>query len=274
METTNNEIGAWVKFLSENEIPVLRQTERKLAEARQNIDHINDREIAAIVLNDPLMTLRVLAMIRSDPRTSKVKEVTSIAHATMMLGINPFFRQFEQLHLLEEELKRAPQALLQMLQVVRRARRAGTYAYNWAVWRYDPNPEEIMIAALLHDVAEILVLCFAPLKAMRIHALEKADPLLRSAQAQQEVLGFPLLELQLELCRFWNMSELMIKLMDDDHAEHPRVKTVKLAADLARHSAHGWTDPALPDDFREIEKLLNISPEALQVRLGLQEGAA
>ncbi|MDP3420937.1 MAG: metal-dependent hydrolase, partial [Thiobacillus sp.] len=33
------------------------------------------------------------------------------------------------------------------------------------------------------------------------------------------------------------------------------------AANLARHSAHGWDDAALPDDYREIGALLRMSPD-------------
>ena len=41
------------------------------------------------------------------------------------------------------------------------------------------------------------------------------------------------------------------------------------ASRLARHSAHGWNDPALPDDYKDIGQLLNITPEAVRQRIGL-----
>jgi len=45
--------------------------------------------------------------------------------------------------------------------------------------------------------------------------------------------------------------------------------TRKLAVRLARHSAHGWDNPALPDDYIEIGQLLNLSPEAVRQRIGV-----
>ena len=60
-------------------------------------------------------------------------------------------------------------------------------------------------------------------------------------------------------------------LLDDDKARNPRVRNVKLAVDLARHSANGWDDNALPDDFAAIEELLHMSHEALLHRLGLDD---
>jgi hypothetical protein len=37
-----------------------------------------------------------------------------------------------------------------------------------------------------------------------------------------------------------------------------------LAVNLARHSANGWDDAALPDDYRDIGDLLHISAENAQ----------
>lgn len=271
MEDIPHSVESWVQFLNESEIPVLRQTVRSIAAARDNIDKINGRDISAIVLNDPLMTLRVLAYIRPFHGSRVLKEITTVAHATMMLGIEPFFQHFATLSVIEEGLKPYPQALLRMLQVIRRAQRASRYAYIWATWRHDMNAEEVTIAALLRDVAEILLLCFAPKQALQVYALQRADRSLRSVVAQESVLGFRLMDLQLALCSHWQLPELLLNLMDDAQAEQARVKNVKLAADLARHSANGWDDAALPDDYRAIEALLNIGHDELMIRLGLEE---
>jgi len=40
------------------------------------------------------------------------------------------------------------------------------------------------------------------------------------------------------------------------------VRSVTLALRLARHTAHGWNNPAIPDDVAEIAALLNISAAA------------
>jgi len=264
-------VEAWVRYLSENEIPVMRQTARSLDAARARIDVINGREISTIILNDPLLTLRVLAYIRPFHGSRSLKEITTVGHAIMMLGVEPFFKHFDHLLEVEEMLKPHPKAQLRLLQVIRRAQRASRYALNWATWRYDMKVEEVAIAALLHDTAEILLLCFAPQLAMQIVALQQADHHLRSAVAQEQVLGFQIKTLQLALCRHWQLPELLLDLMDDAHADNARVKNVKLAADLARHSANGWDDAALPDDYAAIELLLKISHEELMERLGLNE---
>lgn len=271
--TVKRDIYGWVKFLTEAEIPVMRQTVRSIATAQEKIDMINAREISAFIMHDPLMTLRVLEYIRPFHGTRQLQEITTVGHAILMLGINPFFRHFSKLSVIEDTLKPYPQAQLRLLQVIRRAQRSARYALNWATWRYDMNAEEVTIAASLHDVAEILLICFAPQESMQVVAMQQADHSLRSAAAQERVFGFAIFDLQQALCHAWKLPDLLLKLMDDKHADNGRVKNVKLAVDLARHSANGWNDAALPDDYAQIEALLGITHADLMERLGLAEAS-
>jgi HD-like signal output (HDOD) protein len=261
------DLEAWVNFFSNAEIPILRQTARRLEEARHNMDRISGRDIAAIVLQDPLLAIRVLAYIQPFHGKHLRSDITTIANAVMMLGIEPFFRQFETPATIEALLKNEPQALLGVLQVIRRVQRASSYAHDWAFERHDMNIEEVALAALLHDLAEILLWCFAPRLAIEIRDRHQADRALRSASAQQQRLGFRLAELQQALCAAWHLPELLNILMDDANAKLPRVQNVTLAVNLARHSTSDWSDAALPDDFSAIEKLLHISRETLLSRL-------
>lgn len=270
MENTQHSIESWVKFFSEKEIPVLRQTARNMAQARIDIDHFNGRQAAALFAHDPLMTMRVLVYTSTHQGQRRQKEISTIEQAVMMLGIEPFFRNFAQLAVIEEQLKMQPQALLGLLYVIKRSQRAAKYASDWAMWRHDLAMDEITLAALLHDLAEILTWCFAPLQALQIRALQKANPTLRSVVAQHIVLGFRFSDLQLALCTAWQLPELHLQLLDQAHAAQPRIKNVKLAVDLARHSASGWDNAALPDDYSAIETLLNIDRDTLLVRLKLK----
>ena len=99
---------------------------------------------------------------------------------------------------------------------------------------------------------------------------QKADRTLRSVTVQTEVFGVPLYQIKQALAEAWNLPQLLISLMNPQHADHPRVRNVKLAVDLARHSANGWNNAALPDDFKSIEELLHMSHESLMHRLGIE----
>ncbi len=267
-------IESWTEFVTAREIPVLRQTAHALTQARTRADRINIREIADIALHDPLMAVRVLRFSARHRGRRQLQDISTVEHAVMMLGVEPFFHHFAQFDVVEDLLAAQPRALLGLLHVIRRAQRAARYALDWATWRCDLNSEEIAVAALLHDLAEMLIWCFAPQQALEAEALRKSRPATRTADAYEAVLHFPLEGLQAALCKAWELPELLLNLMDDSHSERPRVKNVKLAIDLARHSANGWNDPALPDDFQAIARLMNIDEDTLMLRLGLKHDDA
>jgi hypothetical protein len=94
------------------------------------------------------------------------------------------------------------------------------------------------------------------------------DSTLRSRAAQEAVFGVALADLQAGLARMWVLPELLLKLMDDACNNEPRVRNVMLAVDLARHSADGWTDAALPEDYARIAGLLRVRPEEVKAMVG------
>jgi HD-like signal output (HDOD) protein len=264
------DLEAWSLLFSSNGLPVLRVTKRRIEEMRADLERVDTRELARLILQDPIMTVRVLAFTQPMHGRSLRHDITTIASSVVMAGIEPFFRHFSELFTIEDQLREAgPHALLGVLQIVRRAQRAADYAQDWAKWRNDINMEEVRIAALLHDLAEILVWCSAPRLGLGIQDLQKSHPTMRSADAQKQMLGFSFQEIQLELCRIWNLPELLRTLIDEDNATNPRVRNVTLAVRLARHSSYSWNDPALPDDYSDIGALLNVTPETVRQRLGL-----
>lgn len=264
-------LDSWVAYFSQAQLPVLRHTVVELEKLRSNAEFANGRVLSSVILQDPLMTLRVLAYIESHRRKSQNTDITTIERALMMIGIDPFFREFQNLPLVEDSLKPYPKALLGLLKVMTRARHASRWAREWALARHDLDVDEITVATLLRDVAEILMWCFAPTLALQVREMQVNDRSLRSVTAQQTVYNITLPDLQLELARLWRLPELLATLMDRKNADNPRVRNVTLAVDLARHSANGWDDAALPDDYSAIEDLLKISHETLMQKLGRDE---
>ena len=274
LEAPFSNLASWHDYLVKADLPVLRHTVQRLNELRENAENVNGRVLASVILHDPLMTLRVLAYIESKRGKRQNTDITTIERALMMIGVGPFFRDFDNLPLVEETLRSYPKALLGLLKVIARARKAAHWSREWAVIRHDLDIDEITVATLLHDVAEILMWCFAPNLAVQVREMQVRDRSLRSAAAQTQVYNITLEELQLALAKTWRLPELLTTLMDRQNADHPRVRNVTLAVDLARHSANGWDDAALPDDFSAIEDLLHISHDALMSKLGLDDPTA
>jgi HD-like signal output (HDOD) protein len=248
----------WVAALDIAALPVLPRVALELAELKEREDRVTTQHVANVVLHDPIMTVKVLHYLRQHRTRRQSQDITTIANALMMLGLSPFFAHFGEQATLTERLAGKGLALEGALSVARRARRAALYARDWARLRFDVNPEEIMVAALLHDLAEIMVWCFAPELALDMRNRQRSDRSLRSESVQLRVLGFRLIDLQLELVRAWDLPELLHTLLDEHHAASPRVVNVALAAAIARHAAHGWDDPALPHDYRALCRLLRL----------------
>ncbi len=265
------DLASWVEFLSQASIPVLPQTVRSLEEARQRIDFVSHRELSDIVMRDPLMALRVLTYSRAFESKRQLQETSTVAHALMVMGVEPFFEYFKDLVSVEGRLNDRPEAMIGLLFIIRRVQRAAKYAYDWAAWRRSQQVEEIYTSALLYDAAEMLMWIYAPDESSLILRKQRADASLRSKVAQQEIFGFTFDALQKALCEVWDLPDLLSDRFNPELNKTANFLNVSLAIDLARHSASGWENAALPDDFSAIEKLLNINRDTLMYRLGLKK---
>ncbi len=261
------DLNAWVAHLRTAGIPVLAETAAALEALRANEDAADAHGIAEWVAADPLMTLKLLVHAATHRPARVLTDAETVTAALLMMGIGPFFRAFGPQPTVEARLAGHPGALEGLHAVLERGHRAARFALAFAVHRRDPDAAVIHEAALLHDFAELLLWCHAPALALEIRAAQQADPTLRSALAQQAVLNVAVADLQQALMRAWRLPELLVRISDERHAEQPEVKSVVLAVQLARHSARGWDDAALPDDVAAIAALLNLSPAATMALL-------
>lgn len=255
-----NDAIAWLKNLRKINIPVLKQTARELAKLKDDEDNLSARAISTVVLNDPFMVFKVLSYTNSHPGKHQVQDILEVEQAIIMLGTSNFFGHLSPDLLVDDRLKSNMSALTHLLKLIKRAHRAAYYAADWAALRKDLHSEEIWIAALLHDFAEMLMWCFAPEKMNIIFDMQKNDKSLRTKDVQQQILGFHTSDLQKELIKVYAMPPLLTQLMNDDGEteQDNRVKNVSLAVNLARHSANGWDDAALPDDYAAIADFLHV----------------
>lgn len=254
-------LAAWLAFLRQADIPVLRHTTRELERLRADESLVNARSIAHVVTDDPLMTVKLLRYMQTHKHRNQTYELVDVKEALLMMGLDTFFREVPAIPISEDMLRGHLEALVHLLQTVRRAQRAAHYAFDWALRLHDLHAEEVHVSALLFHVAEMLMWCFNPGPMLEIHKRQEADKSLRSAEVQKQVLGFTGVELQRQLTIEWRLPALLMNLMDPAQANTTRVRNVMLAVNLARHSAQGWDNAALPDDCREIATLLRMEPD-------------
>ncbi|MDE2145722.1 MAG: HDOD domain-containing protein [Burkholderiales bacterium] len=259
-----HDLAAWTALFDHRALPVLAATAETLEELRASEDAVDAHLLTDALGGDPLMTLKLLAHVAQVRRGREGSDTETLTEALVMLGIAPFFRAFGPQPTVEDRLAGRPDALAGFRRVLRRSRRAARFAIAFAVHRMDHDAAVIHEAALLHDFAELLLWLQAPALALAIQQRQHDDPALRSAIVQREVLHIELGALEHALMQAWHLPALLVQMTDGQatHALTPQVRNVQLAIRVARHSALGWDDAALPDDVTDVADLLNLAPDA------------
>ena len=265
------DVAGWVAALDGIDIPVLAATDETLAELRCNQDAVDAHLLADTMLGDPLMTLKLLRHVAVLRRGRDQTDPETATEALVMLGITPFFRDFGPQPTVEQRLHGQADALAGLRRVLRRGRRAARFALGFAVHRQDHDAALLHEAALLHDFAELLLWAQAPALALALAQRQQAEPGLRSADAQRALLHTGLGEVQQALMKRWRLPPMLVLISSSQAgpssasasqpSAQPQVRSVQLAIRLARHSAAGWDNPALPDDVDEIAALLHLGTQ-------------
>lgn len=256
------DLAAWVAWFRDADIAVMADTADTLEAMREREDDVDANLIGEMIAGDPLMTLKVMAYGATHRSARVVTQPETVTSTLVMMGISPFFRAFGAQPVLGDVLADHPEALSGLNEVLRRASRAANFALSFAIHRLDPDAAVIHQAALLHDFAEMLLWCHAPDLALAIRNAQRADATLRSSTEQIKTLNVELLDLQHALMLEWRLPDLLVRITDDKQAQHPNVQCVMLGVRLARHTASGWDNAAIPDDVNDVARLLNLSADA------------
>lgn len=225
-------------------LPVFARTITELGKLAPRGERAPLPDITEIVLHDPLLMLRLLHTV-NNRRSRLGAEITTVEHAIMMMGVQPFFQRFSRLVSVEDRLAADPAALATLRRLAARAHHAAYQARDWAIYRSDIESEEVFVAALLAELPEMLLACFAPQRASAFSLAELRDALF-------------------DACR---IPELLRDLADANSSAHPRVLNVALAAAIARHAESGWWGPALERDREAAAAFLHLAPDDATARI-------
>jgi HD-like signal output (HDOD) protein len=256
------DLVAWTRYFREAELPVLASTSAALEELRAKEDDVDAGELAALIETDPFLILKVMAYVASRRQPGEITDTETVMSSLVMMGVAPFFRNFGLQPTVEDHLHDQPKALESVYKLLTRAKRAGHFALGFAVHRGDTDAHVIEQAAFLHDFAEMLMWCHAPTLMLEVREMQRVNPTLRSSNLQRFVFNIDFDDLRQALMKLWHLPELLVRISDGKHPNHPIVRNVVLAVRVARHTVNGWDNAALPDDFNDIAQLLNVLPRA------------
>ncbi len=138
------------------ELPVLDDTVDELENLRRIEDRwgtVDARTLATVVVNDPLMTLRVLAESAHQRSAHQSSDTATITAAVLIMGTSRFFELASRLHRVSERLPDGSAGAMALDRALTQARRAATFAAAIALERQDGEAERMQEAALLLDAA-------------------------------------------------------------------------------------------------------------------------
>ncbi len=262
--------NAWASYFAEriDQWPILRHSKKALLACEGSEQDINQHELVRTILGDPLLATKLMVWAQRR-RRSNSRELTTINRVLMMMGMRQFFSLIAAQTTIEEALVDQPQALAWLMSRIARAKKAAHYAHDWALLRRDIEVEEVVVAALLFEISEILLWLHAPRLMLLLVSLRQRYPHHPIDLLQRKVFNTTDVELRAALIDTLELPETLKHLMSSDHWDHPRARTVLLAVRWARRTAKGWEHPGLEEDIALIEQLVHLNRESLLNRLAV-----
>lgn len=243
-------VGQWAAFFETQQLPVMPRSKRMLADLEESKgDQLAPRELAAVVLLDPLLCLRLLREAERGKSRRLGRETTTALAAIMQLGID----EFRALLLSSGEIEQARAGLLE---VEARATVAAQVAQRWASGRMDLNPEEVAVAALLADAGELLLWVYEPELPQAAKDQLLSGRAKRSSDAQIRACGFNFKLLTMRCAELWGLPSLVLQLLRG--ADSPRANLTRICSNTARHviESSETSTLAIASDLREVHKLM------------------
>lgn len=238
-------------------LPVMNITQHELQALLPQADHARPKQLADIVLRDPVFTLQSLRVLNTMPRGSYSSAVVDVNNAVLLLGPQRFIEQFSNFPLLEDKFPVTNPLREASLLLTRNSRLAAWFAWEWGKLRLDVKTEELYLAALLYPLREWLINTDAELQ----HAVRTNDP--RAIELVNWLHTRHAAEIFATLLAKWKFPEHVIDLIAENRQQTPRSQCVFLAVRLAQALARGWYRPEVTEILTMTAEVLKCDPESL-----------
>ncbi|MBI5921316.1 MAG: HDOD domain-containing protein [Betaproteobacteria bacterium] len=241
-------VPQWAAYLTAQQLPVMPRSKTALqALETEKGAEISANDLVKLVNADPFLCLCLLREAEKRRSTRLGHETSTPLAAVMQLGV----AGFRELLLTSPETDESNPGLAKC---ENRAVIAGELAAAWSASRSDVSPEEVLMAALLSEMGELLLWHFAsdlPQAALATLASGEAK---RTAAAQEASCGFKFKDLTLKCAEIWKLPAILMQLIHGH--DTVRANIARLCRDTARHLTAGPDNPALPDDLAAAQKLI------------------
>ncbi|MDF1584020.1 MAG: HDOD domain-containing protein [Methyloprofundus sp.] len=260
MNSEPTSLAGWAQKLHEEEMPIFANTscqiQSVLADNRKGA-----MDLASVIMQDPNLTAKLLKMSNSSYYNPSNQKMVTVSRSIVILGSTviseitlacSFFETIlshKNKHKANEEIASAIHAAVQ--------------AKSLAILSHDNSPEEVFIAALLHNLGDIAFWCFSEKQGESILAQIQSGK--TKKVAEREVLGFHLSSLSIELCRLFQLSGLIKESINN--VSNNRTHLVTLSHAISQASKQGWESESMNHCLTELAKISTLPIKTLKKTL-------
>ncbi|MDD5175924.1 MAG: HDOD domain-containing protein [Sterolibacterium sp.] len=241
-------VPQWAAYLTAQQLPVMPKSKQALlALEAEKENELTATDLVVLAEGDPFLCLCLLREAEKRRSERLGHETSTPLAAVMQLGVT----SFHELLLTSPETDDTRSGLANC---EARAVMAGQLAAAWSASRSDVSPTQVLMAALLSEMGELLLWHFAPeLPQAALDALASGEAR-RTEAAQDAMCGFKFKDLTLKCAELWNLPSILVQLIRGH--DNVRANLARLSRDTARHLITGPDNPALPDDLASAKQLL------------------
>jgi len=251
----------WIELIANTELPAITSTARML-DKFSNDDKSSLPKLSKAILHDQALS-SCLLKVANNAQHIGVNKVTTVSRATVVLGIQTVKNVCLTARLVESLLESKSldyRVYEKLMQLMANSFFAATLAKMMVPNYSDETQEEVYLAALLYGIGET---------AFWSSAGEYADKLANSAdinspdfsQYCQEKIGTSFTALSRGLAKTWNLSDLLLKALDQPQNRTNEIKIIYFADKLSALIAQPGNKEA------EFNRLLNDIAEIMQINV-------
>ena len=229
-------LSSWVKFISEQELPIFKYTVSAISDVVDN-EESSTAELAQIILRDASLTARILRVANSTVYNPSSTSINTVSRAIVFIGFDLVRNLSLSLAVIEALL--GDKATEDSHKLMAKSFHAAIQARAMAEQRGDHAPEEVFIAALLYHLGEIAFWCLGTKEAKQISKLRQQLSL-SVEMAQKEVLGFTFNQLTVGLTQDWHLSDLLHSSINQSGLSNPRIQDIVLSHEVAERTVVSW----------------------------------
>ena len=256
-------LADWVELLRVEEMPIFSNTAQNIY---ASLDDRNKgaMDLASVILQDPNLTAKLLKVGNSPYYNPARQKMSTISRAIVILGVEVIRELTLACSFFESILSTTNKERAN--QEIALAIHAAVQAKELALALNDPSPEEVFIAALLHNIGHIAFWCSSNKQTLKTHGLiAKSD--LPHQEAEKKFLGFTLLDLDKKLSKSWHFSGLIAEAIANPESKDTRIRNVLLGSRICQAIKSGWSSETMASCLAELGKITGEDADRLSARI-------